>query len=68
LTCSLTRDGANVSNPDSNVLDVGTYIYNYSTPGNENYSAGSDNETVTITKSTPTVTLQITPGVTVLMN
>lgn len=50
LACILYRDGLDVSNPDIQTFDVGTYNYVYNTTGNENYSAESVNKTLNVWK------------------
>jgi len=41
LTCTLYQDGLPVSNPFTRLFSAGNYEFNYSTDGNENYSATS---------------------------
>ena len=48
LTCTLTRNGATVTPPDSQVLPVGTYTYVYSTLGNSQYNSASITKTLTV--------------------
>ncbi|MDD5151835.1 MAG: LamG domain-containing protein, partial [Flavobacterium sp.] len=48
LVCNLTRNLVEVLNPDVQILSAGNYAYNYSSSGNENYSASSINNSLTI--------------------
>ncbi len=49
---TLIRNSTSVSNPDNTELGAGTYIYNASFAGNQNYSAVSIAKTLTIDKGT----------------
>jgi hypothetical protein len=49
LTYELFRDGTLVSNPDTDVLNVGTYNYVYNTTGGANYTANASIGTFTLT-------------------
>jgi hypothetical protein len=55
---SLKREGVEIdtgsSVGDTDVLGAGTWNYNYSTAGCVNYSAGSDYDTLVVTKTVPT--------------
>jgi hypothetical protein len=62
VTCTLTRAGTPVSNPDIQTLNAGTYLYNYSVPTNQNYSATSDSLTLTINKINPSMSLTFSPS------
>ena len=48
LTCTLTRNGIGVSNPDIQTLAVGTYTYVYSTAGNTQYNSASATNILTV--------------------
>lgn len=50
LTCKLYRDGEEVSNPDIETLEVGTYVYVYNTTGNANYTSSSVSEELVISE------------------
>jgi hypothetical protein len=62
VTCTLTRAGTTVSNPDVQTLNAGTYLYNYSVPTNENYTSTSDTLTLTINKINPSMSLAFSPS------
>jgi len=59
VSCVLYLDGAEVSNPDTQTLGVGTYIYNYTFSGNTNYTAKNISKTLTITQGTGEVALYL---------
>jgi hypothetical protein len=48
LVCKLYRDGAEVSNPDIQTLDIGSYGYIFNTTGNENYTSASITRTLSV--------------------
>jgi PKD repeat protein len=48
LVCKLYRDGAEVTNPDIQTLDIGSYQYIFNTTGNENYTAASITRTLSV--------------------
>lgn len=64
-TCTLTENGVAKANPYAAANNVGTYLYNYSTAGNENYTATSGSNQLTVQKALPSLTLTIAPGNTV---
>ncbi len=57
----LKRDGGTVPNPESIVLGAGTYVYNGSFAGNQNYTASSIQQVLTISPISSQLTLTITP-------
>ena len=49
ISCTLYRGNSNLTNPESATLSVGTYIYAFTTTGNQNFSSGvAANVTVTV--------------------
>ena len=59
LSCGLFRDDVSVSNPDTQTLSEGSYVYIYNTTGNQNYTFATVNDTLMITADVtdPSVTL-----------
>ncbi|MFH1501028.1 MAG: LamG-like jellyroll fold domain-containing protein, partial [archaeon] len=57
LLCELFRDNLLILNPDSGILAVGGYDYVYNTTGNENYTAASDSDTLTINQAAGEIVL-----------
>lgn len=54
LTYQLFRNGQIVSNPDTSILGVGLYEYEYNTTGGENWTSGRTLQNLTINQATPT--------------
>jgi hypothetical protein len=52
LTCTLYRDITTVASPDINSYNVGAYNYIYNTTGNENYSAATASNLLTVNQNT----------------
>jgi hypothetical protein len=60
VACNLYRnDTGSVSNPDLVLLGAGAYNYTYNTSGNQNYSANSTSNILTISKGNPSSNLNI---------
>lgn len=57
LTYSLFRNGAIVSNPNTEALNAGTYEYIYNTTGGQNYTNGTINSTLIVGKMANPVSL-----------
>ena len=55
LSCTLYRNATSVANPNTVTLGVRTYIYNYTTVGNANYTASNFSATLTVNKGTGVV-------------
>ena len=62
LACTLYRNGAGVSNPDTQILGVGNYAYIYSTLGNQNYTPDSTADILTVSKSSTTTSVLVSPS------
>jgi PKD repeat protein len=56
---TLMRNGTTVSNPDTSVLNAGTYNYTCTATGTPNYTDASVTNFVNITKATPFLTLEL---------
>ena len=58
LTCTLYRNGVNVTseNGQNVTLGVGVYNYTYNTTGNANYTSYSNSSNLTIAQATPVLT------------
>ncbi|HKZ49565.1 MAG TPA: DNRLRE domain-containing protein [Candidatus Nanoarchaeia archaeon] len=56
---AITRNSASVSNPDIQTLAAGTYSYACTSAATQNYTSGSDTETLTVSKASPTVNLTL---------
>ncbi|MEK6945946.1 MAG: hypothetical protein AABW63_04110 [Nanoarchaeota archaeon] len=59
LSYSFYRDGSIIANPNTETLNVGTYIYIYNASGGANYTAGSVNKTLTVNKVASNITLYL---------
>lgn len=62
LTCNLYRNNVLVNNPDTGILKVGTYVYDYNTIGDDDYNVTTTQETLTITKATPSLSISVNPS------
>lgn len=51
LICNLSRDGVYKFNPEVTSLSAGTYVYEYNTSGNANYTNASVFNTLTVTSA-----------------
>ena len=60
ITCDLYRNDESVSEPDTQTLGAGSYVYVYNTSGNENYTEASVSETLIITKISPLSGMSLT--------
>lgn len=58
LTCNLYESGDEVSNPNTQTLAIGNYVYIYNTTGNQNYTTYSATNTI-IVSAIPTGTTAV---------
>jgi len=60
----LYRNGTQISNGQNYTLAAGTYNYTWNTTGNENYTANSTSNIVTVNKVSQPIIITYTPGTT----